>query len=233
MVDFFMRANLSTDISCKGYYRGHRCSGFTLIELLMVIAVIAILAGITFGVSRGVQNAQARAKAKAELAVIAQALEQYKARYGDYPRHDSDDADYPSTSGEVTSTMLLYALTGRLSIDFQTPGNPVVSKVNDSLADPQVQRNPSFIDVTKFSYSGTEDQPEALIDPWGNPYVYWYRWENNPADWDVYGYHLYSTGPKGSEANEEMRSRIEELSGVLSPDFRETADQEGIIFAGE
>jgi len=60
-------------------------SGFTLIELLMVIAVIMVLAGITFGISRGVQNAQARAQAKAELAVIAQALEGFKSTYGDYP----------------------------------------------------------------------------------------------------------------------------------------------------
>ena len=43
--------------------RGKRQQGFTLIEL-MVISVILILAGITFGISRGVQNAQARTKAK-------------------------------------------------------------------------------------------------------------------------------------------------------------------------
>ena len=47
-----------------------RLQGFTLIELLMVIAVILILTGITFGISRGVQNAQARAKTKAELATM-------------------------------------------------------------------------------------------------------------------------------------------------------------------
>ena len=89
-----------------------RRRGFTLIELLMVIAVILILASITFGISRGVQNAQARAKAKAELATISQALEQFKSRYGDYPWHDSDEGSYPSSSGEVTNGMLLYALTG-------------------------------------------------------------------------------------------------------------------------
>ena len=67
------------------YSLSKRQQGFTLIELLMVIAVILILAGITFGISRGVQNAQARTKAKAELAIISQGLEQYKSVNGDYP----------------------------------------------------------------------------------------------------------------------------------------------------
>ena len=75
------------------YSLSKRQQGFTLIELLMVITVILILAGITFGISRGVQNAQARTKAKAELATISQAIEQFKSRYGDYPWHDSDDSD--------------------------------------------------------------------------------------------------------------------------------------------
>ena len=94
--------------------------GFTLIELLTAMAIVAILAAITFGVLKGVQDAQARTQAKAELAVIQQALEQYKSRYGDYPWHDSDDGDYPTTGGvDVTSSMMLYALTGRLKMERQ------------------------------------------------------------------------------------------------------------------
>ncbi|MGK0464562.1 MAG: prepilin-type N-terminal cleavage/methylation domain-containing protein, partial [Lentimonas sp.] len=48
---------------------------FTLVELLAVVAAVLVLMGITFGVSRGVLNQQARTQAKAELAMIAQALE--------------------------------------------------------------------------------------------------------------------------------------------------------------
>ncbi|MEC8330291.1 MAG: prepilin-type N-terminal cleavage/methylation domain-containing protein, partial [Verrucomicrobiota bacterium] len=53
-------------------YSRSAASGLTLIELLVAISVILVLSGITFGIFRGVQNAQARAQAKAELAVIAQ-----------------------------------------------------------------------------------------------------------------------------------------------------------------
>ena len=76
------------------YSLSKRQQGFTLIELLMVITVILILAGITFGISRGVQNVQARTKAKAELAVISQALETYKSKNGDYPWISVNNVSY-------------------------------------------------------------------------------------------------------------------------------------------
>jgi prepilin-type N-terminal cleavage/methylation domain-containing protein len=206
--------------------------GFTLIELLMVIAVIMILAGITFGISRGVQNAQARAAAKAELAVIAQGIEQFKLRYGDYPWHDSDDSD--------TSKMLLYALTGRLSMESQPdPSDPtkrvlVVSVVNESLDHKDVKNRPKFIDIEKFSLDDqNSQQATALLDPWGNPYIYWYKWEASPDAWDVFGYHLYSTGPNGSDANTAIKGKIDKDSGVLDQGFRDVANLEGIIFSGE
>ena len=212
-------------------------SGFTLIELLIVIAVIGILSGITFGVSKGVQNAQARSQAKAEIGAISLALEQFKLRYSDYPWHDSDSAEYPSASGEVTNTMLLYALTGRLVMVPATASPGVdVQKVADSLDDAEAVKTPKFIDVTKFSTSGTNDVPEAFLDPWGNPYIYWYKWEtaqNDNAAWEVFGYHLYSTGPKGASANDGIKGSINTTTGALAPGYRDIANEHGIIFAGE
>jgi len=200
--------------------------GFTLIELLMVIAIILILAGITFGISRGVQNAQARAKAKAELATISQAIEQFKSRYGDYPWHDSEGTD--------TNQMLLFALTGRLAMEKQSDGSISVTKTL-SQDDAVVMKRPKFLDESKFSTSeDTAGNTLQLLDPWGNPYVYWYKWEATPDAWDVFGYHLYSTGSKGSDANDAIKAKIpDEATGVLDDDFRDVANAEGIIFAGE
>ena len=217
------------------YSLSKRQQGFTLIELLMVITVILILAGITFGVSRGVQNAQARTKAKAELAIISQAIEQFKSRYGDYPWHDSDESNYPNTSGEVTNEMLLYALTGRLVMERDTTtGKLAVNHVADDLDNVEVKKNPKFLDHTKFSTLLNSDEPIALLDPWGNPYVYWYKWERTPEQWDVFGFHLYSMGPGGDSANKALKSEIpDKETGIFDIDFRETANNEGIIFAGE
>ena len=115
-----------------------RQQGFTLIELLMVISVILILAGITFGISRGVQNAQARTKAKAELAVISQAIEQFKLRYGDYPWILSEDS----------TKNLAYALSGRIVIR-NVSGEPTAVVVTD---EDEVKNNPKFLDYLNFQH---------------------------------------------------------------------------------
>lgn len=234
-------------VSSPQISRPRRKEAFTLIELLLVIAVILLLAGITFGISKGVQNSQARAKSKAELATIAQALEQFKTRYGDYPWRDSNMASYPNlpkpNEAEKPSVMMLYALTGRLAMERGTNDNIVVAKVADSLKNANVLDKPKFIDHKKFStYDRSDDQPVALLDPWGNPYIYQYKLENqenaargNPDSpaWDVFGYHLYSMGPKGQAANSAIKAKLDATTGVLEDDFRETANSQGIIFVGE
>ena len=203
-----------------------RPQGFTLIELLMVITVIMILAGITFGISRGVQNAQARAKTKAELATISLAIEQFKSRYGDYPWHKQGEVD--------TNKTLLFALTGRLVLgdpDPEDSTNEIKALIIDTQS--QIDANPKFLDDTKFSTSLINGETTNLLDPWGQPYIYWYKWDDDPNDWDVFGFHLYSTGPKGSLADDAIKTKINSSSGVFDDDFRDVADAEGIIFAGE
>ena len=203
-----------------------RQQGFTLIELLMVIAVILILAGITFGISRGVQNAQARTKAKAELATISQAIEQFKSRYGDYPWHKQGEVD--------TNKTLLFALTGRMILADPSPTDNTTEIAAIEITDEaEIDKNPKFLDDSKFSTTKIGQSSTNLLDPWGNPYIYWYKWDNSPNAWDVFGYHLYSTGPKGSSANTSIKARINNSSGVFDDDFRDVANAEGIIFAGE
>jgi prepilin-type N-terminal cleavage/methylation domain-containing protein len=211
------------------YSLSKRQQGFTLIELLMVIAVILILAGITFGISRGVQNAQARTKAKAELATISQAIEQFKSRYGDYPWHQGGGGD--STDN---NKMLLYALTGRMVLADPSPTDNTTEIAAIEVTDEaQIDKNPKFLDDSKFSTTKIGQSSTNLLDPWGNPYIYWYKRDDSPDAWDVFGYHLYSTGPKGSSANTAIKAKINNSSGVFDDDFRDVANAEGIIFAGE
>ena len=189
--------------------------GFTLIELLMVIAIIMILAGITFGISRGVQNAQARAAAKAELAVIRQALEGYKLTHGDYPW---------TTDGDE----LAKALMGWMK--FNRTGTTISF---DAVTASDVPANgpKSFIDATKLNYSGTLPAAATTApgvglfqDPWGNAYVYQYK-TSGTGLWEVFGYHLYSKGGNSLDG-----TTVADTGVLTRPQSEDDVDN---IYAGE
>lgn len=65
---------------------------FTLVELLAVIAIMAVLAGITIGIVPLINQNSADAKTRGIIKAIEVALENYKAKYGYY---------IPSENGEV------------------------------------------------------------------------------------------------------------------------------------
>lgn len=62
-----------------------RRAGFTLIELLTVIAIIAVLAGLTLGITSAAKNARVNARAKAELQQLETAIDAYKSDRNAYP----------------------------------------------------------------------------------------------------------------------------------------------------
>ncbi|MDO5580799.1 MAG: type II secretion system protein [Planctomycetia bacterium] len=65
--------------------------GFTLVELLVVIMIIAVLSGITVTVFRQAKETVKSSLVAADLTQISIALDQYKARYGEYPPDFSDE----------------------------------------------------------------------------------------------------------------------------------------------
>ena len=165
-------------------------NAFTLVELLTVIAVIGILAAITFGISTGVFERQARARAQAELATLASALESYRAQYGSYPI--ADDQDWNGENSEV----LYQALTGQIAPD----GTPLAPK-----------KKP-LVDVSKFDLDDESDKEDqalsgdnAFLDPWGRPYGYQFDdpGDGDPDDWNRFGYLLFSFGRDGLATDPE------------------------------
>jgi len=128
-------------------------------------------------------------------------------------------------------------LTGRLSMERNTSGQLDVSIISEDMNNEEVKKRPKFIDDTKFSVNEDGDGNSIeLLDPWGNPYIYWYKWEdteNASPTWEVFGFHLYSTGAKGDAANNAIKTKITEDTGVMDSDFRDIANDNGIIFSGE
>lgn len=204
----------------------------------MVIAVILILAGITFGISRGVQNAQARAKAKAELATISQALETYKSKNGDYPwNSDEPEPNVADDNFVINSSHgLLKTLVGWQSFDGTQVGNTDSNDVVFTKGD-------SVLDVSKLSLSldwpdsNPEESPSLVTyfkDPWGNPYVYLYKNSSSSGRWDRFGYVLFSRGADGIASSTGITETTGEI--VTSPEgsaFKNQNDNIDNIYAGE
>ncbi len=62
-----------------------RRRGFTLVEILVVIIIVAILVGLLLPVIAGAVRTAKNAAVSSEINLLAQALESFKARYGQYP----------------------------------------------------------------------------------------------------------------------------------------------------
>ncbi|HEY1171281.1 MAG TPA: prepilin-type N-terminal cleavage/methylation domain-containing protein [Verrucomicrobiae bacterium] len=69
---------------------GKNRGAFTLIEMLVVIAIIGILAGITFPVVKGVMVKRAKAGAKAQIENLDTLINSYHAQFNSYPLDNPD-----------------------------------------------------------------------------------------------------------------------------------------------
>jgi prepilin-type N-terminal cleavage/methylation domain-containing protein len=191
--------------------RRFRCTpGFTLVELLTVIAIIAILFSLTFGLVRGSKQRASIARAKADLSAIAQALEAYKRHYGDYPQTGAQAQATAVIAGDIAATQAQAILFNALTGVFSPRQFTAATRLN----------GPIFIDLQKFSLESTVNyrnnvnlvaQPTgspplkpviatSFVDPWGNRYLYYYRLPlppGLPSPWRAPTYVLYSAGPDG------------------------------------
>ena len=214
---------------------------FTLIELLMVMTIIGILTAIAFGITRGVKDSQARAKAKGEMAIIAQALEQFKAKNGDYPWTTSGSPTQAMSNGEF----LFQALTGWAQ--FQRSGGSTTFGAK-TVDDVPVGGPQAYVDISKLSYAKSSDlsndegpdeyNPEVnlaippqgyvFVDPWGQPYVFLHA-QNSSRGWQVFGYHLYSKGPD----LEDSPAGLDVTTGELGDSYRDQDENLDNIYVGE
>ena len=176
-------------------------AGYSLVEVLLVLSVILILGGITFGTAAGVQSARMKSIAKAEIALITESLFRFHTIYGDYPITEGIE------NNEIT---LSKALLGWKIYQ----GNP--AQMVD-LKDVPPEGVTSFIELSKILYEGDLPFSDKIIpsnvrfiDPWGNAYVYAYK---ESKEWDNFSFVLYSKGPDGADVKLDA-------DGILSPKFK-------------
>jgi general secretion pathway protein G len=187
--------------------------GFTLIELLAAMAVMAVLVGLSLGMLRSSSQRAALARTRGELATLTQALESYKAHYGEYPQTGNAAQATAAVGADITTAqaqaLLFNALIGVFGpTDFATLRNgPMFVEVGklrlEQTRDLMTRQANNSFAVPTGSPPAKQRVATAFIDGWGNRYLYYYRQAPAAGSPGVNtwqrggGYLLYSAGPDG------------------------------------
>lgn len=159
-----------------------------MLELLVVLALVALLAGIVLGAGRRAVVAGRSARARIELAGIGSALDAYRRAYGDFPRTEDPARLLQSLLGRRSPTNV--AISGRSLLDLNR-----LSTLDalDPVANPAAR----------------------LIDPWGEPYRYAYKIQ---APWSDHGFVLYSSGNDRRDSPALLTGGFPDLESPLNTD---------------
>lgn len=123
-------------------------SAFTLIELLIVIAVIAVLAGLSFPAMRGALNSGKKAQARNDVQQMAAAIRAFELEYGRQPSTTTGEDQWVGGNNENLVKVLL-------GIDQNL--NPRGIRFFE----------PKMVSDTK---GGVNQSNFRFYDPWGSPY---------------------------------------------------------------
>jgi prepilin-type N-terminal cleavage/methylation domain-containing protein len=167
---------------------GEGCSrtGFSLLELLGVVAIVALLAALVLSAGVGIAQRGRRSRATADLAQLAQALDLYRARFGDYPATGPAPNDPLASPDSYDGPGILYnALTGRRGPSASVC--PITAAPTAIVSMLTCQQPEPVAD-------GSGQVANAFVDPWGNRYLYWYR---TGGSWIQPAPVLVSAGPDG------------------------------------
>lgn len=212
-----------------------RSQAFTLLELLTVIAILAILTSISIGMIRSTKQRANLARAKAELAVLVQALEDYKRYYGDYPQTGPSAANSQRVVGttgpglNTAQARLFNALIGVYGpTNFNTRLNgPMFVEITKLHVDVALN-NTTFAVATGTPPTKTANN-NAFVDPWGNRYLYFYKnagaGGGRPGAWTAPSFLLYSAGPDGGATT------LPSAAGIFSGTTQTTGDNADNVYA--
>ncbi|MGD2062172.1 MAG: type II secretion system protein GspG [Nitrospirota bacterium] len=131
--------------------------GFTLIEIVIVIAVIAILAGIaTPSIVKNIRDSRV-ARAKSDTKEIAATIASFY----------KDTGRWPTTDGTSTVTFLQTDFSVTPSVGTGVTG---WSGTADTFADQLINNTPAYGTTGEFAWQGPY-QTEFGNDPWGKAFV--------------------------------------------------------------
>lgn len=157
-------------------------NGFTLIEMMVTMVIIIVLAGLVLGSMGFVQDRQNRELAKTQIALLSNAIEDYKLDNGAYPGMQDDTPADGLVTQDLYQALFLDGLQNQSTIylkQLDPRGNKqgwVTWNGGDSDNDSAVLSAGNLV----------------ITDPWGNPYRYRKGANAQNPDFD-----LWSSGKDG------------------------------------
>ncbi len=153
---------------------------FTLVEMLVVIAVIAILAGIAFPVVSGMNRKGKETRARAEINAIITAIKQYEADYGTLPYIPASDQEKDifltktNPPDPVFSSKYKTAYDEVMAILMNLPpdGKDYSGTSASTYPRPGNAKNKRYLDLPpkKVTPLGESNSGYYFLDPWGRRY---------------------------------------------------------------
>jgi prepilin-type N-terminal cleavage/methylation domain-containing protein len=146
-------------------FRSVSRAGFTLVELLVVMAIIAVLAGLALPAISGAMDNGKRTKATAQINQIRTAINAFQTEYGTFPTYGGTAVTDGTASGDMQWADS--ASWGKLCAVLNGGRNP-----KTTAADTTAQAdNPRQIVFMEFKV-GDLDSNAALKDPTGSGFTY-------------------------------------------------------------
>jgi prepilin-type N-terminal cleavage/methylation domain-containing protein len=186
-------------------FQRHGLRSFTLVEMLAVIAVIAILAGLTISAFSGVMKTAARSRTRTEIKAFSTALESYKADNGAFPIPISpvfssagsyDNSGYNAALYQASSAQLYESLTGQTNYG-EPPPTPASGIVIYYAFKPSQLGN----DTAATAANG----PVYIKDPLGNSYGYFPGYvSSGTTNAPINGYGSFDLWSTGGDATDAM-----------------------------
>jgi prepilin-type N-terminal cleavage/methylation domain-containing protein len=197
--------------------RGAR--GFTLIEMLVVIAIIAILAGLLLPVLSKVKGKARVASARSDMQNLIAAITAYEAEYSRPPASPQAEAEVNGT----TKPDFTYGTAGIVNGYGYESDNRVVMNIilnRDAAPNDGFKRNPRRLvtynpKIAPDPLSHGVNMTNGVInDPWGSPYIITIDMNEDNKCKDAY----YSPTPSAGEPSREIPGPV--VIWSLGPDRR-------------
>jgi general secretion pathway protein G len=183
-----------------------RRNGFTLIELAVVLAIIAVLAGILTPLVTGYLEQARVARAQADLRTIADSIKLHQRDTGRYPIYKA--GGYPSPDYGGDPSLIIFGGPG--NVPPEVPGTwQLDTQLASTTLESWINGNFSNVSTTnifpKTAFRGPYVGP-IESDPWGNKYLL----TAYALSDDGSGNHAYviSAGPDGTLDTTTLQSKL-------------------------